>query len=81
MIVDMTLGSITYEENGRRAKLDVEALMRVNGNKIDFDIFEESLTKWLPPHSEDPFDKADHDRILARICEELTSRGITYEIG
>ncbi|WP_196349550.1 Imm74 family immunity protein [Planctopirus limnophila] len=76
----MTTGAITFEEGGRQAKISVEALMRVNGNQTDFDIFESSLTGWLPPHESDVFTKADHDRIVRSICDELTARGITYTI-
>lgn len=66
---------IVFEENGRQAVIYSEL-----GSKPNRGIYVSSITKWEPPHENEPLTDDQRENILALLCEHYDSLGISYEL-
>lgn len=80
MIVEMARGHIRYRHaNGRTVTIEVEALLPGHGGP-DFVIFANSIRRWEPPDHHRELAPAEREEILAGLKEDLTVKGIAFDV-
>lgn len=66
MIKNMTRGLVEFEFEGKTAIIHGEAYLPGYGSP-DFVAYENSITRWEPPHENEPFDDAIKKRLFAAL--------------
>jgi len=67
---------LRYTEGLRSMFVDSEMLARPNGIAV----YQESISRWDPPHEADALSKSDRERVLASIVAALRLQGLDVDV-
>jgi hypothetical protein len=68
--IQLDRGRIKYSIGGRNIQVEIEHGVG------EVSVYKSSISKWYPPHSAEPIDDAERQKILADIEEALKLMGV-----